>query len=160
MSDLPSKQEILLWVKDNPTKISKRDVAKAFGIKRSLKIDLKRVLSELALEGHMPRRSKLYRNSNGLPPVGVYTVLKPDKDGDLFLDVLDWKTTENKPRIFLIEKLGDPVVSEGGQVLCEVRRVENRDYDYEAKLIRKVSPNLNKLIGSSKARLKEGLFNL
>ncbi|MFQ3355286.1 MAG: ribonuclease R [Paracoccaceae bacterium] len=158
MSSLPSKTEILLWISNNPTKISKRDVAKAFGIKGSLKIDLKRVLEELALENSMPRRSKLFRNPNGLPPVGVYTVLKPDKDGDLFLDVLDWKKIENKPKIFLIEKLGDPVVSEGGQVLCEVKRVENRDYDYEAKLIRKISPNLNKLIGIFKGSSEGGII--
>ena len=33
MARVPTKQEILDWVADNPTQTSKRDIAKAFGIK-------------------------------------------------------------------------------------------------------------------------------
>ena len=32
MSQMPSKDEILQWISDNPTLTSKRDIAKAFGI--------------------------------------------------------------------------------------------------------------------------------
>ncbi len=33
MSRLPTKQEILAWIEQNPTLTAKRDIAKAFGIK-------------------------------------------------------------------------------------------------------------------------------
>ena len=47
MTRIPSKQEVLDWISANPTLTSKRDIAKAFGIKGSDRIDLKRILKEL-----------------------------------------------------------------------------------------------------------------
>ena len=47
MARIPSKEDILTWISDNPTKASKRDISKAFGIKGAAKIDLKRLLKEL-----------------------------------------------------------------------------------------------------------------
>ena len=46
MSSLPTKQDILDWISENPTLTSKRDIAKAFGIKGAARIDLKRVLKD------------------------------------------------------------------------------------------------------------------
>ena len=46
MANIPSKDEILSWISDHPTETSKRDIARAFGIKGAARIDLKRVLKE------------------------------------------------------------------------------------------------------------------
>ena len=40
--------EILDWIAENPTATSKRDIARAFGIKGTDRVELKRVLRELA----------------------------------------------------------------------------------------------------------------
>ena len=58
MSQLPTKEEILNWISENPTLTAKRDIAKAFGIKGAARIDLKRLLKELEAEGHLAKRSK------------------------------------------------------------------------------------------------------
>ena len=50
-TQIPSKAQILEWVSDNPDANSKRDIAKAFGIKGAARIDLKRLLRELEDEG-------------------------------------------------------------------------------------------------------------
>ncbi|WP_424833886.1 hypothetical protein [Ruegeria sp.] len=47
MTRIPTKQEVLDWISANPTLTSKRDIAKAFGIKGADRIDLKRILKEL-----------------------------------------------------------------------------------------------------------------
>jgi hypothetical protein len=41
MMHIPSKDEILAWIADHPTLTSKRDIARAFGIKGSDRIGLK-----------------------------------------------------------------------------------------------------------------------
>ena len=46
MSRIPSKEEILEWISENPTQASKRDIARAFGIKGAARIDLKRLLKD------------------------------------------------------------------------------------------------------------------
>ena len=83
MNKLPSKEEILTWISENPTQTAKRDIAKAFGIKGARRIDLKRIMKELEDEGHLKRRKKTYRDSDKLSPVSVLRVAGPTADGDL-----------------------------------------------------------------------------
>ncbi|HBS51027.1 MAG TPA: ribonuclease R, partial [Rhodobacteraceae bacterium] len=90
MTRIPSKQEILDWIAANPTLTSKRDIAKAFGIKGADRIDLKRVLKELEAEGHVEKRKKSYRDPDRLPPVSILQVKAPNADGDLFARPLEW----------------------------------------------------------------------
>ena len=47
MVQIPSRQQILDWIADNPDATAKRDIAKAFGIRGSDRIELKRLLREL-----------------------------------------------------------------------------------------------------------------
>ena len=63
MARLPSKSDVLRWIADNPTLTSKRDIAKAFGIRGSDRIDLKRLLRELEEEGHLEKRRKNARKN-------------------------------------------------------------------------------------------------
>ena len=84
MSQIPTKDDILKWISDNPTLTSKRDIAKAFGIKGAARIDLKRLLRELEDEGHLAKRKKTYRDPDSLPPVAVVQIAEVDADGDLF----------------------------------------------------------------------------
>jgi len=46
MSQIPSRDQILQWITDNPTQTAKRDIARAFGIKGAARIDLKAILRE------------------------------------------------------------------------------------------------------------------
>ena len=50
MTQIPSKEQILQWIADNPALTAKRDIAKAFGIKDTGRIELKRLLKELEPE--------------------------------------------------------------------------------------------------------------
>ena len=77
-TQIPSKAQILEWVSDNPDANSKRDIAKAFGIKGAARIELKRLLKELEAEGHLERRRRHYLDAETLPPVTVLELLAPD----------------------------------------------------------------------------------
>ncbi|MDB9943376.1 MarR family transcriptional regulator, partial [bacterium] len=46
MAQIPSQADILEWIRAHPEKSSKRDIAKAFGIKGAARIDLKQILKE------------------------------------------------------------------------------------------------------------------
>ena len=58
MSKLPTKKQILDWIRENPKKSNKREISKAFGIKGAMRIELKRILKELAQEGKMEKKKK------------------------------------------------------------------------------------------------------
>ena len=48
---LPGRDEILAWIRDNPDRASRRDIAKAFGLKAAHRAELTALLKSLAEEG-------------------------------------------------------------------------------------------------------------
>ncbi len=155
MTRIPTKREILDWISANPTLTSKRDIAKAFGIKGAERIELKRLLKELEAEGHLEKRNKSYRDPDRLPPVSVLQVQAPDDDGDLFARPLEWHGEGVEPVILLIPRASDPAMGEGDRILARLTLVQDQDYAYEARLIRKIGSNLRKILGVFR-KLSEG----
>lgn len=147
MAKLPNKTEILEWVSNNPSQTSKRDIAKAFGIKGADRIDLKRMLKELEAEGHLEKRRKTYRDPDKLPPVSVLMVIGPDSDGDLLAKPLEWQGEGAMPRVLIIPRTSDPALGKGDRILARLTEVQSDAFEYEAKLIRQIGHNPLKVIG-------------
>ncbi|MES0862338.1 ribonuclease R [Ruegeria sp. SCPT10] len=147
MSRIPTKQEVLDWISANPTLTSKRDIAKAFGIKGADRIDLKRILKELEAEGHLEKRKRSYRDPDRLPPVSVLQVKAPNEDGDLFARPLEWHGDGVEPIVLLITRASDPALGEGDRILARLTVVQEEDHNYEARLIRRIGTNPRKIVG-------------
>lgn len=147
MARIPSKTEILDWIADNPGLSAKRDIAKAFGIKGAERIELKRLLKELEAEGALERRRKTYRDTEKLPPVTILSILAPDRNGDQFARAVEWQGEGPEPRVLFLPRKADAPVAEGDRVLARVSEVRGEDYQYEARLIRKIGTNPLKVLG-------------
>ncbi len=147
MARIPSKTEILDWIADNPGMAAKRDIAKAFGIKGADRIELKRLLKELEAEGTLERRRKSYRDPEKLPPVTILTILPPDRNGDQFARPMEWQGEGPEPRVLFQPRKADAPVTEGDRILARVNEVRGEDYQYDARLIRKIGANPHKVIG-------------
>ncbi|MDA7964551.1 ribonuclease R [Ruegeria sp.] len=147
MTRIPSKQEVLDWISANPTLTSKRDIAKAFGIKGADRIDLKRILKELEAEGHLEKRKRSYRDPDRLPPVSVLQVKAPNSDGDLFARPLEWHGEGVEPVVLIVARASDPALGEGDRILARLTVVHEEDHNYEARLIRRIGTNPRKIVG-------------
>ncbi len=147
MTRIPTKQEILEWISENPTLTSKRDIAKAFGIKGADRIDLKRILKELAADGHLEKRRRSYRDPDRLPPVSVVQVKAPNADGDLFARPLEWHGEGVEPIVLIIGRASDPALGEGDRILARLTLVHEEDHNYEARLIRRIGVNPRRIVG-------------
>ncbi|MCI2395380.1 ribonuclease R [Aliiroseovarius sediminis] len=147
MSQIPSKQEILDWISENPTQTGKRDIARAFGIKGAARIDLKRLLKELEADGHLAKRGKTYRDADKLPPVAVLRVDDPDADGDLYASPMEWAGEGAAPRALLVMKSADPALEPGERILARMTEVQGEPYGYEARLIRRIGTNPIRILG-------------
>lgn len=156
MRDLPSKAQILAWIADHPGESAKRDIAKAFGIKGAQKIELKRLLNELADEGTLQRRRRNYRDAAKLPPVSVLQVLAPDRNGDQFLRAVEWQGEGPEPRILFVPRKADAPVAEGDRILAKLIEVRAEDHTYEARLIRKIGTNPIRIVGIFRAGTQGG----
>lgn len=147
MKRIPTKEEILNWISENPTLTNKRDIARAFGIKGAARIDLKRILKELEAEGHLQKRNKTYRDPDKLPPVSVLQVLAPDSDGDLYARPMEWHGETDEPRILLVTKDSDPALGANERILARLTEVNDEDHQYEGRLIRRIGSNPIRLLG-------------
>ena len=148
---MPSKVDILNWISDNPTLTSKREIAKAFGIKGAARIDLKRILKELEDEGHLEKRKKTYRDPDRLPPVSVLQVSGQADDGELLARPLEWQGTGVEPVVLVIPRSSDPALGQGDRILARLQEVKGEAHHYEARLIRRIGANPRKVLGIFRA---------
>ncbi|MEP1538980.1 MAG: ribonuclease R [Paracoccaceae bacterium] len=156
MAQLPTKKDVLEWITENPTLTAKRDIAKAFGIKGAARIDLKRLLRELEDEGHLEKRKKTYRDPDRLPPVSVLQIQAPDDDGDLFAKPMEWQGEGKEPRILVLPRAADPALGQGDRILGRLTQVTDQDYQYEARLIRRIGTNPQRILGVFRAGSEGG----
>ena len=156
MKQLPTKQQILDFLAENPTKTNKRDIGRSFGIKGAARIDLKRMLRELQADGLIAKRDKSYRDPNALPPVSVLRVDAPDADGDLFARPVDWSGDTPTPRVLMVLKSSDPALAEGHRVLARVAPEPGPDYTHTGRIIRLIGTNPARILGIFRASSEGG----
>ena len=148
MAQIPSQADILEWIRAHPEKSSKRDIAKAFGIKGAARIDLKQMLKELEAEGHLMQRRRRFNDPNSLPPVSVLQMLGPDSQGDMFAVPLEWEGTGHLPKILMHSRQGDPALGQGDRLLARLTPVPDEDsHQYTGQLIRAIGTNPKRLLG-------------
>ena len=147
MTPLPSKDQIRQWIAENPGLTSKRDIAKAFGLKGDQRAELRRLLAELEEDGTLTKSARRFRPRGELPPVALLRVLKPDAAGDLFAEPMEEGVDNDAGRILIIPKTGDPALAEGDRILGRLARVDLDDYTWEARLIRRIGSNPLKVLG-------------
>jgi ribonuclease R len=147
MARIPTKAEILDWVAAHPTQTSKRDIAKAFGIKGAERIDLKAVLRQLEADGHLEKRKRTYRDPEKLPPVSVLEVRAPDGDGDLFARPMEWHGEGVEPVVLVLPRASDPALGAGDRILARLTFVQEDSHSYEARLIRRIGTNPRRILG-------------
>ena len=144
---LPSKEQIRQWIVENPGLSSKRDIAKAFGLKGDQRSDLKRLLREMEGEGDLQKKARHFTPKGELPPIAVLKVLPADRSGDLFAEVAEEGVDKDAGRILIVAKKGDPALGSGDRILARLSKVAHEDYTWEARLIRKIGSNALRVLG-------------
>ncbi len=136
-SPLPSKADILAFIarerdaanaagRPAPTKIGKREIARAFDVRGDARIELKRTLKELEAEGAVERRRTRLTRPGALPPVLVVDVVGRDRDGELVGTPAVWDASERgaAPRILVQvprrTRAGPPAPGVGDRALVRV----------------------------------------
>jgi ribonuclease R len=144
---LPSKQEILDFIRSQPGRVGKRELARAFNLKGSDKINLKALLKEMEVEGKVQRgQKKRFAQPGALPDVAVIEITGTDADGELLARPLAWEEKGRPPRIFLAPwRKGELTVGVGDRVLAKLRRI--RDDSYEGRPIRVVGEARARVLG-------------
>ncbi|WP_245511028.1 ribonuclease R [Martelella mediterranea] len=103
---VPPREVLLQYIADNPDKASKREIAKAFGIKGAGRVELKDLLRDLEDEGLLQKKRKSLVRPGALPPVTVLDITTRDKDGELIGRPAEWPEEEGTAPAVLIRQSG------------------------------------------------------
>jgi ribonuclease R len=143
----PTREEILGFIADTPGRVGKREIARAFSLDAEQKMNLKKVLKELKVDGQLQRtHGQRFAKSGSLPPVGVVIVMGPDEDGEIRAKPTMWDEETEPPAIFMLpERRGQPALAPGDKVLARLTCVE--DKSYEGKTIRRIGSAPGKILG-------------
>ncbi len=120
-----TREEVLRFIAENPTRATKRDIAKAFGIKGDMRAALKDILNDLQAEGLLEGGRKSYSTPGARPAIGVLDVRSRDDEGGLIADPVSWNEDElgETPRFRLRQPRSGPAAGVGDRVLAHL------DYD-------------------------------
>ena len=148
MARLPTKDQILDWLHENPGAGAKRELARAFGIRGADRIELKRMLREMQEEGLLQRRRRRVSAPGHLPPVTVLVASAADEDGDIFATPKGWEDETSPPPILYVPRQGDPALGEGDLFLAKLHPVNPEEGPaYEARLIKRLASGPRRLLG-------------
>lgn len=146
---VPSPEQILKFLADNPQRTSKRDIAKAFNIKGNDRITLKAVLKGLMEEGLIEKRGKRLADPGTLPPVGVVDIRTRDREGGLIGSPASWNEDEQgKPPTVEISRNSakGQTAGVGDRVLARLFRIGNSQR-YNGKVIKIIPKTDNETLG-------------
>jgi ribonuclease R len=92
---LPSREELLAYIRERSGKVGTRELARAFGAKNADRAALNRMLRELTEEGHIDRQRKRLHRPGTLPPVVLADITGRDSDGEFLARPTEWNEAEH-----------------------------------------------------------------
>ena len=156
---LPSREDILAFIANYQGRAGKREIAREFGIKGAAKIDLKRLLKEMASDGLIGKSSRKLSLPGELPKIGVLIVSGRDEDGDLIAIPLDWDEDAQGPLPLIYVttpkrnrgKSRESAPGVGERILARTDRANETTNDgrpiYQARVIKRISKSKEQTLG-------------
>ena len=144
---LPSREQVLEFIKDSATPVGKREIARAFGVESQDRVALKRLLKEIESEGAVARgRKRRLADPEALPEMIVLQITGLDPDGEVLARPLEWEEGVELPHIVVApDRQGVPALSRGDRILARLRRVGGKTY--EARAVRFLGNQPLKVLG-------------
>jgi ribonuclease R len=93
----PERDAIVAFIRAHPGKIGTREIAREFGLKNADRIELKRILRELADQGAIAKQGKKIHEPAALPPTVMADITGRDSDGELIATPTEWDEESGEP---------------------------------------------------------------
>ncbi len=129
---LPSREQLLAFLSGAPApngvrppaKVTKRDVARAFGVAGDKRGELKLMLKDLENDGAIVRGRKVLHRQGRLPAMVVAEVFERSRDGQMIARPVEWSEDGEAPRIRIraarVKRDHAPAPGMGARVLVRI----------------------------------------
>ncbi|AGF74494.1 exoribonuclease [Bartonella australis AUST/NH1] len=138
---LPTKEEIFSFISDKPDRLSEREIAKAFNLKKDSRAWLKGILCDLRNENLILKQRKKGISKVGLPTIVLAKISALNKTGNFIAQPLKWQS-DPKPNIEIppSPQIRSINIDIGDHVLVKILRNKIlRDSSYTGRIIRKIN---------------------
>ncbi|QKV17983.1 ribonuclease R [Oricola thermophila] len=162
---LPTRDDVIAFIRDNPDRATKRDVARAFNLKGDDRVALKHLFKELEEEGIFQRRGKRLVTAGALPQVMVLTVTGRDRDGGLIARPLEWDEAEQgEPPMIAIRaprhgRQRQTAAGVGDRVLARISPPHDEEGLHTARVMKKLEKRQTAILGVIR-RMDDGGYRL
>lgn len=154
---LPTKKDLLEFIKQSPNHVGKREIARAFHMTGTSRTVLRQMLKDLERSGEIERgRRRRVGPPGSLPETMVVEIVATDSDGELIARPVAWAEKERPPRIYMApqRRMGEPVVGVGDRVQAKLRRLH--DGSYEGRTVRRITAAPATVLGVYRQRPQGG----
>src|SRR3954453_6405445 len=142
---LPSRKQILDFIASSDQPAGKREIARAFGLSGQDKIDLKRLLKDMADEGLIDSSpGRAFHQTGGVPKATVLRVAQIDDSGNVFAVPESWHAEGPPPRIRVVERGRRSALGIGDRALC---RTEQQGQGWIAHPMKKLARSAELTLG-------------
>ncbi len=158
----PTRDALLDWIAGNPDRVSKRDIAKAFGLKGDGRIWLKDTLAALSEEGLLTAEGRTFAKPGALPPIVALEIFSRDRDGGLLARPVE-QPDDADPVVVAIRAargVKGPAGGVGDRVLAKVFLNKDRSGPaYSGRIIKLIDRRKDAALGVVR-KLADGTFRL
>jgi ribonuclease R len=148
----PSRDAIIAFVRAHPGKVGTREIAREFGLKNADRVELKRILRELADEGAIAKQGKKIHEPAALPPTVMADISGRDRDGELIATPTEWDEEQSgtPPKIRIhIPRRPQPgtAAGVGDRALLRVEKPDADGGAYSGRVIKVIDHAKTRVLG-------------
>ncbi|MCB1417957.1 MAG: ribonuclease R [Notoacmeibacter sp.] len=148
---MPTREQILEYIRENPGAAGKRELAKAFNLKGDAKIELKQMLRDLTDDGLVEKRRKRLSRPGSLPHVAVLDIFGRDSDGGLLAKPMEWDEADGPAPVVQVNVRGGDsgrTPGIGDRVLAKTFPAEEEGGPaYTARVIKQLEKRRDAVLG-------------
>jgi ribonuclease R len=142
---LPSRKQVLDFIASSDQPAGKREIARAFGLSGQDKIDLKRLLKDMADEGLIDSSpGRAFHQAGGVPKITVLRVQAVDDGGNVWAVPEQWHAETPPPRLRIMERGRRGALGIGDRVLA---RTEEKGQGFVAHPMKKLERSAELVLG-------------
>jgi ribonuclease R len=148
-SHLPSRDELIAFIREHSGNVGPREIARAFGAKNADRAAINRMLRELSNDGSIDRRRKRLHHAGTLPPVVLADITGRDKDGEFLARPTEWDEDAHgaPPTIRIVTPRRARPGEAAGVGDRALLRIERHGEDTTARVIKLIDRAKHRMLG-------------